>query len=848
MTIKRVFKGIYFLSSLFFLFNAMSVSAAPHVQIRNLIKQLQKINLAVNSQTLTPPTPPIAATQGFGTWGTGAPSDAFVMTGVNLASNMKTIVDSRQNGQPLACQGGLQFINVGLVGASVAGGWGCTFNITASPTLQKLAQQGLFVVVTTYQQSGQNMAAVSLTDVSGNVFAQTTLTLPAGQGFTWINIGYNKNDTLNPLKPNQVYVNWIPVMVNKPIASWYQDQGTATAASTASIPVATAGASNPQTTPPTPSKQVTTLTPPTPPIAATQGFGTWGTGAPSDAFVMTGVNLASNMKTIVDSRQNGQPLACQGGLQFINVGLVGASVAGGWGCTFNITASPTLQKLAQQGLFVVVTTYQQSGQNMAAVSLTDVSGNVFAQTTLTLPAGQGFTWINIGYNKNDTLNPLKPNQVYVNWIPVMVNKPIASWYQDQGTATAASTASIPVATTGASNPQTTPPTSSTVTTTLTPPKSPIPATSPLQWSDSMDGVGVLPSDWPAVATSSAKLGLWPVATIQNNQPVSCAQGLQTLYVDLMSEVGNGVLSCQFDITASPILQKLATQGLYIAVQVLNVNVSAGTSTITVSLTDVGGNLFAQTAANLASSVGATYICAGFNTNPFYAGLVAPAQPKTQTCVNLVQISDSSRIFYQQGTTTTPLLGGLTVPTIPFILSSANISNNCKFTGPGLSDLAAKAVNVLSATPFSCQGGLHSINVGLTDTTGCFLSFNFDGTILYQPALKRLVQNGMYIGVSTIASSNTVVVTLMDNQNNVYAEGSIQLTGGTGGGIQSWNLGLNTTDSNTVDGTTSLGYNGIQLGQTVLYQQLEGQASAPEGAVMPPQPAQSSLVLSQISPY
>jgi hypothetical protein len=180
---------------------------------------------------LTPPVTP-APISGISAWGT-TPTDAFVVTGNTLSSNMQTLIDKRQNGVALACQGGLKSINVGLVGASGVGGWGCECPIEGA--LQKLAQQGLYVVVTTLQQSGANTVVVSLTDVSGNVFATTSTVLPAGQGFSWINIGYNKNDTITSLKPDQVYVNWIPLTANTPIASWYQDQGAATAASTPSI-------------------------------------------------------------------------------------------------------------------------------------------------------------------------------------------------------------------------------------------------------------------------------------------------------------------------------------------------------------------------------------------------------------------------------------------------------------------------------------------------------------------------------------------------------------------------------------------------------------------------------------
>ena len=376
---------------------------------------------------------------------------------------------------------------------------------------------------------------------------------------------------------------------------------------------------------------------------------------------------------------------------------------------------------------------------------------------------------------------------------------------------------------------------------LTPPSTPIAASSALGWEG-----GNLPGDWPATATSTASLSSWPVASIQNNTAVSCAGGLQTIYVALVNKANTGFLACQFQIQGNATLTALAKQGLYVAVQVSNVNASAGTSTVAVSLTDSAGNVFAQTAANLASNVGMTYINVGFNTQNTTAALTPPSG---QAYVNWVPIAGSQRIYYQQSAASASF-GGITVPagqsgnngtakgtpqsgsTIPFILASANINNACNFTAPGLSNSTSSAKTALSSTPFSCQGGLTEINIGLTDTTGCYLSFNFDSTILNQPAIQTLMQSGMYIGVNTIASSNSVVAVLMDVNNTVYAQGTAQLPAGTGGGIQAWNLGLNTSDSNVVNGSTQLGYNGIGLNASVLYQQLST-VSQPTGAVQAP---------------
>ena len=580
------------------------------------------------------------------------------------------------------------------------------------------------------------------------------------------------------------------------------------------------------------------LTPPSTPIAASSALGWEGGNLPGD-WPATATSTASLSSWPVASIQNNTAVSCAGGLQTIYVALVNKANTGFLACQFQIQGNATLTALAKQGLYVAVQVSNvnaSAGTSTVAVSLTDSAGNVFAQTAANLASNVGMTYINVGFNTQDTAAALTPpsGQAYVNWVPMVSSQRV---YYQQSAANSASFGGITVPA-GQVTAKTTPG--------LTPPSTPIAASSALGWEGSSLGSGDLPGDWPATATSTASLSSWPVASIQNNTAVSCAGGLQTIYVALVNKANTGFLACQFQIQGNATLTALAKQGLYVAVQVSNVNASAGTSTVAVSLTDSAGNVFAQTAANLASNVGMTYINVGFNTQNTTAALTPPSG---QAYVNWVPIAGSQRIYYQQSAASASF-GGITVPagqsgnngtakgtpqsgsTIPFILASANINNACNFTAPGLSNSTSSAKTALSSTPFSCQGGLTEINIGLTDTTGCYLSFNFDSTILNQPAIQTLMQSGMYIGVNTIASSNSVVAVLMDVNNTVYAQGTAQLPAGTGGGIQAWNLGLNTSDSNVVNGSTQLGYNGIGLNASVLYQQLST-VSQPTGAVQAP---------------
>jgi hypothetical protein len=128
MTFKIKLQKISITKLLLFLAfqNALQAGQAQQLQkIANVLKEI-----ASGSQMLTPPAMPIAAT--INSWGS-TPTDAFVVTGsIPPASNMQTLVDLRQKGLPIACQGGLQFINVGLDGAANQGGWWCEFNVAIS--------------------------------------------------------------------------------------------------------------------------------------------------------------------------------------------------------------------------------------------------------------------------------------------------------------------------------------------------------------------------------------------------------------------------------------------------------------------------------------------------------------------------------------------------------------------------------------------------------------------------------------------------------------------------------------------------------------------------------------------
>jgi hypothetical protein len=256
---------------------------------------------------------------------------------------------------------------------------------------------------------------------------------------------------------NQTYVNWMPIANGQRI--FYKDQGTATT-------VTTPGIGGQGSTPPAPAKAaVTALTPPSTPIA----LPAFNVNVSKCSAPFTPVNATAG------TAYNATALSCSGGLQFINIAFTDANVTD-WNSSLNIPTSvlsnPTIASLMQKGMYIAINMMQNPANNPVGnyvqVCLTDVSGNVFAQSPLVqLPAGVGYAYSNIGFNVYNTETGMASNQTYVNWMPIANGQRI--FYKDQGTATTVTTPGIggqaatpPGA--GVSNNATQVPASTTVTT------------------------------------------------------------------------------------------------------------------------------------------------------------------------------------------------------------------------------------------------------------------------------------------------------------------------------------------------------------------------------------------------
>ena len=345
------------------------------------------------------------------------------------------------------------------------------------------------------------------------------------------------------------------------------------------------------------------------------------------------------------------------------------------------------------------------------------------------------------------------------------------------------------------------------------------------------------------------LPLQPFSTTRMADPTALiSSGTSISTIGVSFDVGYPI-SGTFNLAQIPALTSATLQnGLYVQVDLVaaqNVsnfaltnlipnsyfyNSGSGNPTLFVSLVDSNNNVYAAAA-----------VSTDFANNP--SSYTVTLNNGDQQTASLTGPTPYSAIFVQQASpqdlASTPVAPASTSGIVPLILSQSNISAPsyanapCSLTGAFNGNNLPSAYNLLSTTSFSCQGGLQSMSIGLTNAANsCFLGFNFDQTILSNPQIINLMNHGMYINVllqSAPANSgglNSVIVQLLDENQTLWASGTYQSS--TIGGLDHWSLGLNTSDSNVVNGTTQLGYNNIQLNQTVIYKQ-SSTVSQPVGA-------------------
>lgn len=321
----------------------------------------------------------------------------------------------------------------------------------------------------------------------------------------------------------------------------------------------------------------------------------------------------------------------------------------------------------------------------------------------------------------------------------------------------------------------------------------------------------------------------------NSPAVSCSGGLQLLNVGLTDATGSAYYAFNFGSIILTELIPLMAQGMYIAINMITSN---SKNLVQVCLTDINGNIFAQSASPvLPAGCGFVYANIGFNMSDT---LIAP--PANGTYVNWMPIANGQRIFYQdQGaatTVTTAPIGKQTMPVVSPAIAAMTSSlvvqvpwnqiAGCYCKAPFTQVNSLTGVTANATAPISCQGGLQNLYVFLTANDGCYIARTiFPSTVLSQPAMQTLISKGMYIAINMLQNNGTnyAQVALTDQAGNIYAQSSTVLPVGTG--FITANIGFNISDTLGALNSSQAVLNGFVIGngQRVLYQQAASTSAA-----------------------
>ncbi len=554
-----------------------------------------------NTQGLIPATggsvPPTGlVAQRPASWGQANgpfPSAPFVLTPNALTG----AVYASQNNQAINCQTGLQSVNVGLTDATGQNYLSFNFNTTGK-RLQALANNGLYVAINMTTVNGQNNAQIALTNQQGAIVSQITFPLPANIGFMYANVGFNMSDTLSTPPVNALgmatgtYVNWIPI--NNQQRIWYQQNfalPTTTAIGAQTIPT----------------------------ISQSPASWVYASLAKCSAPFQVTPNALTGP---VYSLQQGQPINCNGGLNFLSVGLTDVAQQNWLYMKFDMS-SQALKNLASQGMYVAFNMQTQSTTNSIQVALTDQVGNVYSQITHNLEPNVGFAFANVGWNMNHAGHTPFVNQTYAVMIPLGIfpQQP-RLWYQ-----------------------QSTNPTSSPLGTLISLPI----VQSSAVWANAVPPASMCSA--PFAVTANYLTGV-----NANSSALNCPNGLSSVNVGLTDATQSNYLNFTFEIPVGGLLAQLAQYGLYVACGMFTATTGNGLNYVQVALTDKFGNVYSAIDYQLPANVGFTQANVGFNT----ADTLAQPQPANSAVQNNVPLGQ--RVWYQQLVATSQPAGAVAVTT------------------------------------------------------------------------------------------------------------------------------------------------------------------------------------------
>jgi hypothetical protein len=813
---------------------------------------IKPTTLIAPNPPLTPAAPPVWNSKGV--INTSAPfvatTNSFTGTAINAAN-------------PISCQkqGTNQaLLNIEVILTDIANTNTLTFtfdwSVCGQSIIQQLATQGLYIAINISGISNQSTAQVALTDAAGNIFASqqsATGTFPAGMIFSYANITFNAGYGYSAGR-GLSWFNWLPITAQQQRVIYQQ---------------------NPLQTAPTVTGQgiYASLTPPVittkaalPTISAQAPYFRGTQSCTNAAFVTT-----PNPSVVINS---GAGLSCAQPLSSITVALTDFNATGFYTFNFTVTNATQQSMVALGALYVTVNITGTAAAPVATTTISNSAGTVLAtSSSTTLPAGTAFAYACIGFNNTTPTVSCPAGSTYANWIPLATQNGVLYQQSANGTASLPSNnfAIFNFSQLPATMQQTTK-AASLINQLLAPPSLPFNAQTPVTWLNPGSTASETPT--PALATGTfpniPNPRSWKTIgkdAVNASAPISCQGGLNLIYVELTDATGNNYLQLTFgkNVMANQSIQLLAIQGLYVSIAFVPTGstksdgTTATSNVVEAALCDINGNIFAITQTQAYIPIPAIpfmYANIGFNTTTPRTPIAnEPAGNVYQVCYNWLPIISALPVLYKQQPSpalTTPLPSANpnaspTIPTttltppnpllLPKIAPVLSWGNQVQIQTGFIATTATplqQVQNPINSTALSCSGELNTIFVSLVcfsfgtttpsnSAIANYVNYIFDSTILPQPYMTQLAQNGLYVVISlqTANRVNTAYVSLCDATGTVWAQqyylaGDMQLSYA--------NIGFNMPDTTQAPTANQTYFNWLPLanGQSVLYKQATGQ--------------------------
>jgi hypothetical protein len=508
----------------------------------------------------------------------------------------------------------------------------------------------------------------------------------------------------------------------------------------------------------------------------------------------------------------GTPVTCPQGLTDLHIGLSDSTLLSWINFDFDSTVLTPLTALMNSGMYIVVNLVNDSG-NLVLVQLTDTTGKVYASGQYQMPnsSTNGPKYAFIGFNIDNTLGSdvaFSNNQSCYNWIDL--TKGCKVLYQQQALTVAVTRPQ------GAS-------TSTTYGATLEP------------LAASKVKIKGHPKNWQTPFISAETTNS-PVC----GTPVSCASGLNSLYVALSDANMQNMVEMEFN---SKIISNVPA-AFDIVVNLIN----GSKNLIQVQLIDAAGKVWAQGQYFIAKGYtgGPMYAFIGFNTK---TPMTVTSAATNATFVNWVNVIDGCRVQYQYNASapTTPGQGGQesTPPVaslLPVAAGQAAVALQPTIQVRGSAQAwssmftpinSAASTQQVTGSPVSCEKSLNKLHIGFSDSKITnWINFTFHSKVMN--VLAPLITDGMYIVINLITSgnSNSIQVQLQDTTGKVLAQGNYLMPTGVNVGPRYAFIGFNINNTlgsaSFSSNQTACNWIDLTKGCKVLYKFVQGTTSDVQG--------------------